>query len=532
MLRISRWGVSQVNIVKSIKNNIKPIMFYITFTFYLIAYNLTGNGYDYDLWARLIVGKYFIQTGHVLKQDFLSYTPTHMWYDHEWGSGVVFYIIQKLFSNIGLFATHIILILLIYVLIIKIIKLRGLSNTTPYNLLFYILSFAAMSHLTLEIVRCQLFTFVFFVTYLYILELARKGNNKGLWFIPPIMLVWNNMHGGCTAGIGLLVLYIIGELLNKKSIKKYVLTFLVTILMLPINPWGISYLLFLLKATTMNRVDVVEWLGLFAPYNKYNHIEFKMLFPIMIFFEMLYIYKSIKEKVFDFDKTKYLTVLFTWVYAFWHVKLIPLCIIVSTAFLYDDFYIVFNFITCDVFNKIAKIKDILVYTFVLIYLSIFTFIYVPKHHINPFINWTKYPISIIEFIKINNLKGKLFINYAMGSYAGYKLYPYNKTFIDGRYEEVYYDSIIPVLQNFMEVGAHWDDLLKNYPPDIIVVERFYPIFNAMLSHPDWRQIFQSDYFALFVKVKDLKKEYKIPTKSLEDYQNTIFDTDIDFKDMK
>ena len=48
---------------------------------------MTASSYDNDLWARLIAGMGVFEGGHVLTQDFLSFTPVHTWWDHEWGAG-------------------------------------------------------------------------------------------------------------------------------------------------------------------------------------------------------------------------------------------------------------------------------------------------------------------------------------------------------------------------------------------------------------------------------------------------------------
>ena len=76
--------------------------------------------YDYDLFARLIVGEQFIEHGIIHVKDFLSYTPTHYWYDHEWGSGVVFYLILKYIGPIGLILFQAIIFGLISYFIVKI----------------------------------------------------------------------------------------------------------------------------------------------------------------------------------------------------------------------------------------------------------------------------------------------------------------------------------------------------------------------------------------------------------------------------
>ena len=228
----------------------KPVVFYIIFFLFILGFCTTATNYDYDIWARLIVGMSVVQTGHVIKHDFLSYIPTHTWFDHEWGSGVIFYLTQHFFSSAGLLILQALLVFLIFFVITKIVELRGVKTTSAFNFLFYYFAFIAMSQSLNEVIRCQLFSFLFFTIFLYILELARIGKYKALFILPILMIFWNNLHGGCVAGIGLISLYIIGEFLNKKPVKKYIYALISTILVLPINPWGFEYLGFLLNATT------------------------------------------------------------------------------------------------------------------------------------------------------------------------------------------------------------------------------------------------------------------------------------------
>ena len=78
--------------------NKKGILFYITLFLLILAFSTTANNFDFDLWARLIAGMGVVEGGHVLTSDFLSYTPVHTWWDHEWGSGVIFYTVLKFFG--------------------------------------------------------------------------------------------------------------------------------------------------------------------------------------------------------------------------------------------------------------------------------------------------------------------------------------------------------------------------------------------------------------------------------------------------
>ena len=88
------------------------------------------------------------------------------------------------------------------------------------------------------------------------------------------MLVWANMHGGCAAGIGLLVLYITGEFLNKKPVKNYIITLIFTLLALFINPYGIPYLEFLIKALTLKREFITEWQSSLSPLGLKFHFKY------------------------------------------------------------------------------------------------------------------------------------------------------------------------------------------------------------------------------------------------------------------
>jgi hypothetical protein len=506
------------------KELIKPTLFYIILFLFLFAFSTIAKNYDYDFWARLIAGMGVVEAGQVLKQDFLSYAPTHIWFDHEWGSGVVFYLVQKFFSNFGLLLLQSTLTFLIFVIITRIVALRGVKTTSAYNFLFYYFAFIAMSYIINSPVRCQMFSFIFFALFLYILELARKGNDKSLWSMPFLMIIWNNLHGGCVSGIGLIVLYIIGEFLNRKPIKKYIYPLIGTVLVLPINPWGFEYIKFLFEANTMQRPDIAEWWGLFSKFFMFKYIKFKIFAAIILLIEFGVILKQLISKKFYLDKTKFLVLGVTIFLAIEHVKLIPFAIITMTSFLYDDFYTAFNFLTKNIFNKIANIKDSIVYTLTLIFVisNINTKIFEPR------LDYSRYPVLGVEFIKINQIKGNLLLNFGLAGYASYQLYPNNKIYIDGRYEEVFYEGMLPLLRKFYLANPGWDEVLIKHPPDIMIIEKFYPISSVLKQRQEWKNVFEDKFFIVFVKTKNAKKTYTQPSLDINHYRKHVFDTNIKF----
>ena len=214
--------------MEKILKNIKPILFYITMFVFLFAMSCFFNSVDPDYWAKLLQGKAFFELGHILKQDPYSFMESPFWYDHEWGSSIVFYFIQSHFSWLGIIFLKSILLVLILFFIIQSIKLQNIKHTkTPYNIVIFFFILHSMYTLITSGIRCHYFTFMFFTMFIYMLELVRHKNKNWLLFLfPPIMLLWNNLHGGCVAGLGLIFLYAIGEFLNKKPFAKYIYTFL------------------------------------------------------------------------------------------------------------------------------------------------------------------------------------------------------------------------------------------------------------------------------------------------------------------
>ena len=159
----------------------KSVMFFLIAGFCLFLACLSNN-YDYDLYARLIVGEYFYGHGSISYEDFLSYTPTHLWYDHEWGSSVVFYTFLKLFGPFGLVLIQ---AMLMFFTTFFIVKIQGLQKYKYPTSLFFIVAFLLLfSHQNPSIVRCHMFSFMFFAMFLYFLEKTKKNPKSNiLWLV-------------------------------------------------------------------------------------------------------------------------------------------------------------------------------------------------------------------------------------------------------------------------------------------------------------------------------------------------------------
>jgi hypothetical protein len=499
-------------------------------------YLVTFNEFDYDLWARLSVGKIFFQIGSVLKNDIFSYTETKpVWIDHEWGSGVVFYFFADRFGDAGLLMLKIAGIFLVLFLISKIIELQSTKTNSHLNILWYFLIFLVMFNGIASTVRSQLFTFIFFTLWIYILERVRRGETRLLWIIPATSLIWANLHGGFVSGLGLLGIYGIGEFINKKPFKKYFLTLIPAILITIINPYGFKYWEYILYATTLPRTVIAEWMPtpLFGPIRDWGW--FKLLLIMTLISTIFTLFRH-NFRFKNLDKVKYLLILVTLCLALKHIKHHPLFAISAGSLLYYEFYGIFSTFGNCLAEKFGMIFDkalknlvfglnILIFTLIIIFGSMIIFIKPLQVSIPAY----KYPIGSVEFIKKNNLSGNLLAPFHWGSYLAWKLYPQCLIPIDGRYEEVYPDKIDDLTANFdYVVDKNWYKFIDTYHTDILLLDKHLDSYIAILNTGFWKKIYDDKISAVFVPAHKAKKSYIIPVIGEKNINQEKYNTEIDF----
>lgn len=493
------------------KDKIFVLLFFITLFVWCIAISYPFQP-DYDLWARLIAGKSVVENGIILRNDVFSYTPTHIWYDHEWLSGTIFYYLTTIASKIhktiietlGLFKA--LLTFSIFAIAAICVYIKKPNNSSAFQILYFAIAALCANIAFASTIRCHMFTFLFFVFWILILETYRQTNRKFLLAILPItMIAWGNLHGGCLSGLGLLIMYTIGEYLNKKDIRPYVLTLIVSFFTLFINPYGTSYVKFLFTAGLMDRGWISEWNSPFLMIKQTS--KFIMFFIFMCFIALMC---PLTKQGWTKDKTKIILVIVTGLIAVLHAKLIPFFVITASIFMFNDVY---NVLRQFVFLKwTINHKNLFVYALLLI-LALNTIDMNVKNRYGV-INHAMYPYKAVQFLRENTLIGHLFTEFSYGSYCIYKLYPQNKIFMDGRYEEVYNPNLINVMKDFIkQEGENPNAVLTDYKTDIVLLfrpanvqlpEQRQKVFKA-LEDLKWQKIYKDEFFEIYLRPEYPKK---------------------------
>lgn len=475
---------------------------YLLIALFSLFLACTSKNYDYDLYARLIVGEHFFANGTLSFHDFLSYTPTHIWYDHEYGASLFYYALFAIAGPFGLVLSQALLMFLTAFWITKTQELE--SKFYPPTFLFSAGFLLMFFHLNPSIVRCHLFSFMFFALLLYILERVRIQNSKLIYAIPFLIILWNNIHGGVVAGLGIIFIYMLGEFFRKKSWKKYLIVLVISVPLLAINPWGIDYLNFLISANTKTRTYVTEWWHVFA----LRHIGY---YYSAFIASVLTTVLAVKKKYFNL--TKFLVLLTTTILGTVHVKLLSLPLIAAASFYYSDIMKLVDIKLIKSLNKAACI------------LCGIALLFIPfTHPLTAKVDPSKFPVAEVEFLKINNIEGNVITAFGLGSYVAYKNYPKNLIYFDGRYEECYYDEEFNKLCEYEIAGENWAEVMTDYPTEILMPEKTVAIYEFLKQHKDWKEIYTGPVCGIFVRSEQAKNSYLTPSNDLRYYEKTHFDT--------
>jgi len=180
-----------------------PIGF--VFLFMQGAVSMLGDG---DTGWHVRTGEWILRNGRVPHTDIFSYTmPGQPWFAWEWLWDVSFGWLHQRWGLGAVVAASMAVLGVTFALLFRLV-LRKCPN--PFVALT-VTAWAAAGSSIHYLARPHLFTLLFVVMIYGILETASEGRARRLWVLPPLMMVWTNVHGGFLAGLLLVGMYAAGE---------------------------------------------------------------------------------------------------------------------------------------------------------------------------------------------------------------------------------------------------------------------------------------------------------------------------------
>jgi len=163
---------------------------------------------DTDMWWHLQAGRVTLESGHILQTDLFSHTRYGFhWVNHSWLSQVVLYWLFDHLSYAGLG-------LLLAALVTGAFGLVYLQMEGDPFARAFILVLAAAASAVVWTPRPQSFSLLLTAAVAYILYLFKWRGVNRLWLLPPLFVLWVNLHAGYALGFILLGGFVVGEVLN------------------------------------------------------------------------------------------------------------------------------------------------------------------------------------------------------------------------------------------------------------------------------------------------------------------------------
>lgn len=172
-----------------------------------------------DVWWHLKSGKVIVEAGGRLPStDVFTFTGEDVpWHNHEWLAQVIFY---KLFQWGGgtianpaglltLIAFKSLVIVATFLIVLVLVQQR--CRCLPVAALITLLALDVSRRLLYP--RPPVLTYLFLAVFLLILDnwRARRWTRASLLALPPLTVLWANLHGGFLAGLLVVSFYLVGE---------------------------------------------------------------------------------------------------------------------------------------------------------------------------------------------------------------------------------------------------------------------------------------------------------------------------------
>ncbi|MGD0578517.1 MAG: hypothetical protein ABSC08_06275 [Bryobacteraceae bacterium] len=203
-------AAARVNPLIRVLPGLTDIVFLLPFIFVLRSQQgisfLLG---DSDTGWHLKTGEWMLANGRVPTTDPFSYTKAGQpWFAWEWLWDLCFGWIH---AQAGLAAVVIVSLLLIGVSFVLVLRtaLRRCDNALLAFGLVWLGAYLSTVHWH---ARPHLVTLLFAAVFGAILDRVRDGRVALLWWLPPLTVVWTNMHGAFFVGIVFLAAFAAGEL--------------------------------------------------------------------------------------------------------------------------------------------------------------------------------------------------------------------------------------------------------------------------------------------------------------------------------
>jgi hypothetical protein len=256
----TRWRTSHIP-------RLHPALIVVAGACAALFHQVMGVGLSGDVFYQLAAGQWMLAHHSVIRHDVFSYTvPGRPWLAEEWGFEV---LLAWTVNHIGAISYWLVSAgACVAALLAGVARWRRTGAGWLWTAVLSVLAAAGLSVGLAP--RPQDLSYFFFALLLLLLALGRR-HQTWLFAVPPLLLVWANVHGSFLLGLGVLALEVLwsfvppvmGRLTISRPLPRKLagLTFASSLLATLVNPHGPALLAYALKVTSSPQLSntIAEW---------------------------------------------------------------------------------------------------------------------------------------------------------------------------------------------------------------------------------------------------------------------------------
>jgi hypothetical protein len=455
---------------------------------------------DPDVWWHLRTGELILQNHGLFHTDPYSFTKFGQpWMNHEWVSDIFIFGVYRATGWGGLIVAFGIIITAAFLLLFQRCSGR------PY-LAALLTAWGAISSSSTWGVRPQMFSLLLTSLFLVILERSDERASV-LWWTPPLMLLWVNLHAGFPVGLGLMVLFLGGRLLEVvfgaepwsqayPKMRRLLFFLGLCLAIVPLNPYGMrmyAYPLETIRSRAMQSY-IQEW-------HSPNFHEIAYL-PLLLMILTILAAAILSPRRLS-ARELLLLVITTWA-ALHSIRHMPLYVMVAVPILGAQLHAWWREShtaqATRIPPKLAAPFTLWVNAALLLGFLAWTLTWIhsviAKQHDT---EATSFPAAAVSFIDTTHPPGPILNHYNWGGYFIWRLYPQYLVYIDGR-ADLYGDSFMDENSALYSLSIpSWQQSLERWHIRTVVLPPDAPLLAALRQNVGWRQIYADSQAVVFTR---------------------------------
>lgn len=463
----------------------------------LLSLNKIG---DPDLWWHLKAGEWILDHRAIPQNGLWSWAGEEReWLAHEWLFEVLAAGLYRLAGLRALVVAKAVLVGVAFLIVARHARARGGSAGLASVLTLW----AGLAALPFITERPQLLTYILTAFFLSVLDGWQRGERRSLWILPPLVMVWANLHGAYVVAFLLFGAYGVGEIAVQgrrwadgkpaewSRARHLGMVAAASLALALVNPHGLALLAYPFRyagAKTLTRY-VQEW---FSP--DFRDARFHPFGLFLIFTLATMAVSPLRPRV-----SRLLVLLIFTALALYSQRNVPLMLIAAVPILAEHL--------APLARERSGGKTALrplgqLYAVNWAALAVLLVLIGSRLPRGP--GWRDpvwsdtVPKGAVSYLKAHSMPGRMMNDYAWGGYLIWALAPQYKVFIDGR-ADIYGDEVIEDFVTVWRVQPGWDEVLEKYRIDWMLWPKTSTVTQILRASPAWQVTYEDKQAVLFTR---------------------------------